>query len=69
MAQWQRIHLPVQEMQDVQVWSLGQEDPLEQEMQPTPDWQGIVHGGHKELDMTRATEHTHNLFLASFAMK
>ena len=26
VAQWQRIHLPMQEMQ---VWSLGQEDPLE----------------------------------------
>ena len=32
MAQWQRIHLPVQEIQDTRVQSLGQEDPLEKEM-------------------------------------
>ena len=29
MAQWERIHMPMQEMQ---VRSLGQEDPLEKEM-------------------------------------
>ena len=29
MAQWEGIHLPMQEMQ---VWSLDQEDPLEKEM-------------------------------------
>ena len=29
MAQWQRIHLPMQEMG---VGSLGQEDPLQEEM-------------------------------------
>ena len=29
VAQWQRRHLPEQEMQ---VWSLGREDPLEEEM-------------------------------------
>ena len=29
VAQWQRIYLPMQEMW---VWSLGQEDPLEEEM-------------------------------------
>ena len=33
VVQWQRIQLPVQEPQ---VRSLGQEDPLEKEMQPTP---------------------------------
>ena len=31
MAQWQRIHLPVQQTQETQVQSLGQENPLEQE--------------------------------------
>ena len=31
-CQWQRICLPVQEMQEMQVQSLGQEDPLEEEM-------------------------------------
>ena len=33
VVQWQRIQLPVQEPQ---VRSLGQEDPLEKEMQPAP---------------------------------
>ena len=32
VAQWQRICLPMQEMQETQVQSLGQEDPLEEEM-------------------------------------
>ena len=32
MAQWSRICLPVQEMQETQVRSLGWEDPLEEEM-------------------------------------
>ena len=32
MAQWQRIHLPVQEAVETLVLSLGQEDPLEEEM-------------------------------------
>ena len=32
VAQWWRTHLPMQETQETQVWSLGQEDPLEEEM-------------------------------------
>ena len=32
VTQWQRICLPLQKMQDTQVQSLGQEDPLEEEM-------------------------------------
>ena len=32
MAQWSRIHLPIQEKQDMQVQSLGGEDPLEEGM-------------------------------------
>ena len=32
MAQWYRICLPVQEMQETPVQPLGQEDPLEEEM-------------------------------------
>ena len=28
----QRTRLPMQEMQEMQVWSLGQEDPLEEEI-------------------------------------
>ena len=30
--QWSRIHLPMQETQETQLQSLGQEDPLEEEM-------------------------------------
>ena len=36
IVQWERIPLPIQEMQETQVWSLGQEDALEEEMQYTP---------------------------------
>ena len=32
VAQWQRIHLPMQETQEARVRSLGQEDPLKKEM-------------------------------------
>ena len=32
MAHWLRIRLPVKEMWETQVRSLGQEDPLEREM-------------------------------------
>ena len=31
-AQWSRICLPIQEMQEMQVQSLGQEDPLKEEL-------------------------------------
>ena len=31
-AQWERIHLPMQETQETRIWSLGQEDPQEKEM-------------------------------------
>ena len=36
MALWQRIQLPMQEIQEMQVRSLGGEDPLEKERLPTP---------------------------------
>ena len=32
MAQWLRIQMPMQEMPETRVSSLGQEDPLEKEM-------------------------------------
>ena len=32
LAQWWRIHQPMQETQETWVWSLGQEDSLEEEM-------------------------------------
>ena len=54
---------------ETQVQSLGQEDPLEREWQPTPVFlPGEIHGqrslggyrpwGHKELDMTGRQTHT-----------
>ena len=61
------------EMQEVHVWSVGQEDPLEEgmathscilagkipEMVPSGLWFLVGYGSwdHKELDMTKATEH------------
>ena len=58
-----RIHLPMRESQETWVRSLGQEDPLEEEKQPTPIFlPGESHGqrslvgynpwSHKESDMT-----------------
>ena len=32
VAQWQRIHLPMQELQETRVRSLSQQDSLEEEM-------------------------------------
>ena len=32
VAQWLRIYLPMQELQETQILSLGQADPLEKEM-------------------------------------
>ena len=56
-------------MQETQVQSLGWEDPLEEEMQPTPVFlpgksqrqrslAGYNQWGHRELDMTEYTHHT-----------
>ena len=56
---------------DIQVQSLGQEDPLEKEWQPTPVFlPGEFHGqrslvgyspwGRKESDVTVQLTHTHN---------
>ena len=42
MAQWQRICLPMPEMQEMQVLSMGWEDPLEKEMAThsnIPSWE------------------------------
>ena len=57
-------------MWETWVWSLGQEDPLEKEMTPTPVLlPGESHGqrslagysprGHKESDMTEQLKHFH----------
>ena len=74
MVQWQRISLPVQEMQETWVQSQGQKDPLEEEMAPFSSilarknsmnrgaWQFPVHGITKSQTQW-ATEcactHTH----------
>ena len=69
MAQWKRICLSMQETQEIQVQSLGQEDSLEEKMAThfrILAWkihrQRILSGyslwGCKELDMTEGT-HTH----------
>ena len=63
MAQWQRICLPVQKTQEMQVQYLGQEDPLEKEMATHSVFLprkslgqrslvGYGQWGNKELDMT-----------------
>ena len=41
-------------MQETQVWSLGQEDPLKEEKNPLDRgaWWGAAHGVTKEPDMT-----------------
>ena len=64
VIQWKRICLLMQEMLEMQVQSLGQEDPLEQQMAthssvvfwkvPWTEEPGGLHSpwGHKELDTT-----------------
>ena len=62
-------NLPV--TQEPRVRSLGWEDPLEQEMQPTPGFlpekshrslEGYSPWGHKELDMTKWLNNSNNYF-------
>ena len=65
-------HLPA--MQETQVWSLGQEDPLEKEMAiHSSILPGESHGqrslvgyspwGHKESDTTERLTHTHPIYI------
>ena len=57
-AQWWRIHLPMQETQEMQVWSLSQEDPLEEEMAAHSSilaWKTSCPWGRKESDLTELT--------------
>ena len=60
----------MQEMEEMQVWSLGQEDSLEEAWQPTPVFlageshaqrslAGYSSWGHKESDTTGLTEPVH----------
>ena len=66
VAQWKKIHLPMQEMQEIKVRSLGQEDPLEAGMAThssilawrtpwTEEPGGYNPWGHKESDTTEMT--------------
>ena len=63
----------MQEIQETQVWSLGQEDPLEEENgnslqyfclkipMDKEAWQATIQKGHKELHMTKQLcTHSHN---------
>ena len=63
VAQWLRIHLPVQETQEMQVRSLGCEDPLKKEKATYSSilaweipwkghWWATVHEVKKESGMT-----------------
>ena len=63
MAQWYRICLPMQETQDTWVCSLGQEDPLEKEMEThssTLAWSlaGYSPWGHKRVGPDLVTKTT-----------
>ena len=66
LLKWQRIHLLMQEMREMQVRSLGWEDPLEEGMATHSRFlPGESHGqrslagysprGRKELEMTEET--------------
>ena len=66
LAQWQRICLPIQEAQDMWVRSLGEGDPLEEEMatpSSIPTWKiprteesgGTVHRVAKSPEHTMST--------------
>ena len=63
----------MQEMQETEVWSLGQKILWKRKWQPTPVFLlGESHGqrslvgyspwGHKESDMTEVTSHTYALY-------
>ena len=68
VAQGERIRLPMQEKQETQVRSLGQEDPLEKEMATYSSTLARRISGTEEpgrlqsigSDMTKATESTSN---------
>ena len=70
MAQWERFCLPVQEMQERWVRSLGREDPLEKERAThfsilvwripwTEEPGGLQSMGLRRIKHNRATEHAH----------
>ena len=72
VAQWERIHLPMQQTQEIHTWSRHLEDPLEKEMAaqssilawkiPWTEKPGYSPRGCKEWDTTErlsARTHTH----------
>ena len=78
VAQWSRIHMPMQEMR---VWSLGQEDPLKRKWQSTLVFlPGKPHGqrslvnysawGHKRVrdDLVAKQQHTELYSLLSWPL-
>ena len=77
--QWQRIHLPMQEMQETWAGSLGQEYPLKKEMAAHSstrtgksdgqrDWGGYRPWCHKESELTEC-EHEHDYEQEMFTMQ
>ena len=79
MAQWVKNLPAKQETQVTQVQSLGQGDPLEEEMATHSSilawripWRilvGYSPQGHKESDMTEASEHAHMLLPSEFTVQ
>ena len=71
MAQWQRTRLSMQKVQDTQVRSLGQEDPLQEEIATHSSilawkipmdrgaWWATVHGIAKGQIRLHDSAHTH----------
>ena len=56
MTQWQRIHLPMQEMQETRVQSLDQEDLLEEEMATHSSILAWIFPWPEELDGLQSME-------------
>ena len=85
VAQWERICLPMQEMKEMWVWSLGQEDPLEKEMAThssilawevpwTEELCGLQSRGFRSVQHDWVYKHTHththtHIFLEKVALK
>ena len=75
VAQWLRICLPMQETQETWIWSLGQEDPLEEEIATHSSilagmipwtrgaWQATQSMGSWRVEHNWGTELTHKHYL------
>ena len=84
VVQWWRIHLSMQETQEMQVWSLGQEDPLQKEMAThssilawkipwTEEPGGLQSMGSQSQtwlsDWTHTHTHTHTWYASDISIK